>query len=196
MKYPFIHELLKGVTEGNVSYRVWRGKTTEHVIGKKTVFFTLAEENSYKLATELQRRFVLLRTGESEAVTRAILEKKAESQLQQKQNFSLKDHLAACLHLPYAVVNPFLPYLLHYVPPVLKARSYADHIIGMMKASTLFHHPLRFRHGRTLFASIDDVHAMHHYYWDDFCRSLGCESIPLDMEDCLEQGKAVMAENN
>jgi len=177
-KSKFATEILKSLGEDQpATYQITQGKrTTSYTIPPdKGIIFTLAEENSYKLDSELSRRFLLLRTDGGEDLTDKILEKKADSRKKkQKQNSKpLQYHIKACLHLKATFENPYIDEIAQDIPRTLLARSYADHFFDLCEASTRFHFKERQHHGKVYETTREDVELVAGCYWNTFIETLG-----------------------
>jgi len=154
-----IIELVKDLSDGKECVRtVTRGKEslTQRIPRARSVLFTLATENPFKLDSELRRRFLLFSVDEGEATTRAVLLDAArkscaaeESTLSDESRVALKKHIAHCVQVvPDALrfVDPFAHYLMERFPcGSVKLRALGKHYLSLVEGAAFFRFPGRAR---------------------------------------------------
>jgi len=198
-KNAIMIELIKNLSEGRDAKRLVRDQDMRQnvlyrITSGKGIAYTLALENIYKKDVELSRRVFQLYTDMSKKHTDEILKSKAKGRFMTEEEKTritpqeleaLKKHALTCIRLDFQnYINPFSEYLDSTIPRENKARSFDDHLFGLMNASAKFHYHERLVSEGNIFLNLQDAYLINELYARQFLLSV--LRIPILGEQILE----------
>ena len=178
-----ILEIIKTLGEGkDVKRKVTlsKGKVIDYVInGGPKIIFTLANENDFKLDTELSRRFMLFYTDSSKEHVEDVITENAKSRaeiksIDKKHSLALSNYIKRSLDSDYSgFVDVFSEAFTKYIPKVPKAVGYVNHYYDLLNACAKFHSAERMLdENNHLFLDLEDYYLIHQLYYPNFLTSL------------------------
>lgn len=196
-------EILKDITEGKNSERIVTNKqrngTDKFILeGNKTIIYTKALENEFKLDKELARRFNTLRMNNSAKQIERIINTKARNRFYSDKNSfdkskenNFKNTMNYLINKKHSSIDPYYQLIQNLIPITQKSVSNSNHYIDLIDASSKAFFNQRLKIGDDTLISLFDHYLIFKLNHDDFLESLVEQGAQFEYNDkSIDWGKS------